>query len=165
MSQNILQEDGGELAESPAALPTTNTNTEESKHPGLRSSLVNVPVTPGIHLGEYASDSSSGAPSATSYFQHDISRLRETMAHDPELAASGEPTNKDILRRMSLSGGRERSDSLIDTDPRAANPTLGLSGGIISATFCIPHSLAYRKGADWVSGLARKLLIKSLTAI
>lgn len=151
MSQNILQEDGGELAESPAAF---STNTEDTIHPGLRPSLVNVPVTPGIHLGEYASDSSSGALPATSYFQHDIQTLRETMAHTAEQAASGTPSNKDILRRMSLSEGRTRSDSLIDIDPRAANPTLGLSGGIISATFCIPHSLEYRKGADWVSWFA-----------
>ena len=44
----------------------------------------------------------------------------------------------------------QRRDSLFEIDPRAANPSLGLSGGVISATFCIPHSLKYRKGQDWV---------------
>jgi trehalose 6-phosphate synthase/phosphatase len=53
---------------------------------------------------------------------------------------------------MSLaSPGMQRKDSLVEVDPRAANPSLGLTGGVISATFCIPHSLQYRKGADWVS--------------
>ncbi|CAK7229926.1 hypothetical protein SCUCBS95973_007396 [Sporothrix curviconia] len=36
------------------------------------------------------------------------------------------------------------------TDIRNSNPDLALSGNIISATFNIPHSLNYRKGADWV---------------
>jgi hypothetical protein len=35
-------------------------------------------------------------------------------------------------------------------DPRAANPSLGLSGGVISATFCIPHALQFTKGSEWV---------------
>jgi hypothetical protein len=53
---------------------------------------------------------------------------------------------------MSLSSpGLQRKDSIADADPRAANPGLGLSGGVISATFCIPHSLQLRNGADWVS--------------
>jgi trehalose 6-phosphate synthase/phosphatase len=46
---------------------------------------------------------------------------------------------------------------LADVDPRAANPSLGLSGGVISATFCIPHSLQLRSGADWVSNSGRAL--------
>ncbi|KAH6677306.1 glycosyltransferase family 20-domain-containing protein [Halenospora varia] len=71
------------------------------------------------------------------------------MAQSPSDAASGAKTNQEILRRMSLVGGLKRRDSLFDIDPRAANPSLGLSGGVISATFCIPHSLQYRKGKDW----------------
>jgi trehalose 6-phosphate synthase/phosphatase len=113
--------------------------------------LIDVPVTPGIHLGEYADPCGEDEPS---YFVHDIHRLRETMAQSPSAAASGAKSNHDILRRMSLNAGRERSDSWADIDPRAANPALNLSGGIISATFCIPHSLKYRKGQDWVSWLA-----------
>ncbi|EPE04302.1 glycosyltransferase family 20 protein [Ophiostoma piceae UAMH 11346] len=33
---------------------------------------------------------------------------------------------------------------------REKNPDLALSGNVISVTFNIPHSLEYRKGADWV---------------
>lgn len=73
------------------------------------------------------------------------------MAQSPSDAAAGATSNHEILRRMSLNAGQQRRDSLADIDPRAANPSLNLSGGVISATFCIPHSLKYRKGADWVS--------------
>ena len=37
---------------------------------------------------------------------------------------------------------------------REKNPDLALSGNVISVTFNIPHSLEYRKGADWVSAIA-----------
>jgi trehalose 6-phosphate synthase/phosphatase len=143
MAQDFSKE-GADFAESPR--PITS-GSSESVHPGLRPSLTKVPVTPGIHLGEYASDASGDSPS---YFTHDISKLRQTMAQSPSDAASGAKSNLEILRRMSLTGGLQRKDSLNEIDPRAANPSLGLSGGIISATFCIPHSLQYRKGADWV---------------
>ena len=143
MAQKFAEE-GAELAESPRPLAP---NRQESVHPGLHPSIVNVPVTPGITLGAYASDGSGESPS---YFTHNINQLRETMAQSPSDAASGAKSNQEILRRMSLTGGLKRQDSLNDLDPRAANPSLGLSGGIISATFCIPHSLQYRKGADWV---------------
>lgn len=52
----------------------------------------------------------------------------------------------DLLRRMS----HDASDPMVD--PQTAFPTLGLSGNIISATFCIPLSLGFRRGAGWVSG-------------
>jgi trehalose 6-phosphate synthase/phosphatase len=153
--QRFFEEGSAELAESPGPLPGTlkREDSDNSGHPGLRSSLVNVPVTPGIHLGEYETSGSSGGGSrpTTSYFHHDISKLRETMAQSPAEAATGAKSHRDILRRMSLTGSKQRRESLSEIDPRAENPTLGLSGGIISATFCIPHSLQYRKGQDWVS--------------
>lgn len=139
-----FSEQGAEFAESPRPL---GPQRQESLHPGLHPSLTNVPVTPGISLGAYASDGSGESPS---YFTHNINQLRETMAQSPSDAASGAKSNQEILRRMSLTGGPKRRDSLNEIDPRAANPSLGLSGGVISATFCIPHSLQYRKGADWV---------------
>ena len=140
-----FSEEGAEFAESPRLIAP---GRQESVHPGLHPSLTKVPVTPGIKLGEYASQGRTDSPS---YFTHNISNLRETMAQSPSDAASGAKSNQEILRRMSLTGGLKRQDSLNEIDPRAANPSLGLSGGVISATFCIPHSLQYRKGADWVS--------------
>lgn len=144
MSQKILEE-GDQVAESPRPLLP---DRQESIHPGLRPSLTNVPVTPGIHLGEY--DSEPRGPDEPSYFVHDIHRLRETMAQSPSAAAAGAETNRDVLRRLSLNARPASRESSADVDPRAANPALNLSGGIISATFCIPHSLKYRKGQDWV---------------
>lgn len=142
-----FSDQGAELAESPA--PLAPGGAQDTGHPGLRPSLTKVPVTPGIGLGEYSSESSTSDPS---YFTHDISNLRNAMAQSPSDAASGAKSHHEILRRMSLSSpGLQRKDSLVDVDPRAANPSLGLSGGVISATFCIPHSLQLRSGADWVS--------------
>ncbi|KAF3763929.1 family 20 glycosyltransferase [Cryphonectria parasitica EP155] len=42
---------------------------------------------------------------------------------------------------------RDRQVSI--SDIRSAYPSLALSGNVISATFNMPHSLRYRKGADW----------------
>ena len=49
----------------------------------------------------------------------------------------------------------QRKASLTDIDPRAAFPSLSLTGSVISAAFCVPYSLEYRKGSDWVSELSR----------
>lgn len=143
MVQNFHQE-GAPLVESPRPLLP---GRQESVHPGLRPSLTNIPVTPGITLGEYDSEQDT----EDSYFVADIKEPRETMAQSPSDAAAGATSNADILRRMSLSSADHKTGvPAVELDPRAANPTLGLSGGIISATFCIPHSLKLRKGADWV---------------
>ena len=155
MADRILQEDSAKLAESPKPLAENlPQESPDSIHPGQHPSIVNVPVTPGIHLGEYNSQSSHvGGRGEASYFRHDISKLREGMALSPTEAAHGASSGQEILRRMSLAGGRARSESIVDLDPKSSNPALGLSGGIISATFCIPHSLRYRKGQDWVCDL------------
>jgi trehalose 6-phosphate synthase/phosphatase len=134
------------LVESPQ--PIENLQRQESVHPGLHPSVTDIPVTPGIHLSTYASDSSGAV--AQSYFAHDVQKLRDQLAQSPSEAAAGAKSGHDILRRMSLSG-HQRQVSLTDVDPRAANLSLSLSGSVISATFCIPHSLQYRKGRDWVS--------------
>jgi trehalose 6-phosphate synthase/phosphatase len=158
MAQKFDKE-GAEIAES---LRPLLPDRQESVYPGLHPSLTNVPVTPGIHLNEYEGE---GNPSEPSYFAHDINKVRSAMAQSPTDAASGARSNREILRRMSLTTGLQRRDSLLDIDPRAANPSLSLSGGIISATFCIPHSLQYRKGADWVStffSICRAYLIRIL---
>ena len=152
MAQEFLKENSAELTESPEPIASSSrpltSESKESIHPGQRPSLVNVPVTPRIHQGEYVSEPSRAV---SSYFVPDFSNPREAVAQSPSDAASGAKSSHEILRRMSLSSSAKRQDSLHEVDPRAANPSLGLSGGVISATFCIPHSLQYRKGADWVS--------------
>lgn len=124
----------------------------ESTHPALQPSVTNVPVTPGIHTETYQHPDVGSAHSDTSqfYFSPEASKLSETMVEPPSPIEVPEESGIDILRRMSTSS-HHRSGSIVETDPRTAYPSLSLSGSIISATFCIPHSLLYRKGSDWVS--------------
>jgi hypothetical protein len=79
------------------------------------------------------------------HVQHALSRAA---LDSPSAVASGARSRAELLRRMSRSSNEL---NLVDADPRAAHPTLGLSGGVISATFCIPYCIGLRKGADWVS--------------
>jgi hypothetical protein len=122
--------------------------------PHVQPSMTQVPVTPGINFDTYRPyDTSPGdeTPRAASpgYFTH-----RESIASpdltdlSPSEVAATSKTTENLLGRMSLAAmGRRQSLSEI----RSAHPDLSLSGNIISATFNIPHSLAYIKGADWVS--------------
>ncbi|KAM3072154.1 hypothetical protein ACMFMF_007547 [Clarireedia jacksonii] len=142
-------EEPSEAADVPRPLPhrPAPLKKQVTQNPILSAAHSNIPVTPGIHLGAYTEE----LPPETeteSYFTEGFKRFN-SMAQSPSEAASGAKSNQEVLRRMSLSSGRERQDSLSDIDPRAAHPSLGLTGGIISATFCIQHSLQYRKGADW----------------
>lgn len=121
----------------------------ESGHPALQPSVVNMPVTPGIGLGAYDSTpESAGTAPAVSFFADELAR-KDNPASSGD-GAPGAESNQDILSRISSSRHPKRQDSLDEIDPRAANPSLGLSGGMISATFCIPHSLKFTKGTNWV---------------
>jgi hypothetical protein len=140
MAQNIPNE----VVSSPKPL---GPERQDSIHPGLLPSVTNVPVTPGIDLSTYASDiSTAGNPS---YFSDDVSQLRGQMAQSPSEAAAGAKTDEDVLQRLSLANA-SAPEPAVEADPRVANPSLSLSGSVISATFCIPHILEHRKGADWV---------------
>jgi trehalose 6-phosphate synthase/phosphatase len=122
---------------------------QDSGHPALQPEVVDPPVTPGIGLGAYEStpESIPSPPSAPLFAREAAQQDRPGSIGE---AAPGVESNQEILRRISLSGNPKRRQSLDEIDPRAANPSLGLSGGIISATFCIPHSLQYTKGSEWV---------------
>jgi trehalose 6-phosphate synthase/phosphatase len=121
-------------------------------------------VTPGITRETYDSEQSEEAEGGVglgspSYFSskdidHAIAAspapVEEGKSFEDQVA-TGANEGKEYLRRLSLAvmGGRRESLS----DIRATSPDLSLSGNIISATFNIPHSLKYRKGADWVSSV------------
>jgi hypothetical protein len=72
----------------------------------------------------------------------------DEISDSPVRATTGSRSSADLLRRLSLVDGDRPNTPEID--PRAAYPNLSLSGRIISATFCIPHSLEFRSGHDWV---------------
>lgn len=121
----------------------------ESGYPSLQPAVVDPPVTPGIGVGAYEPSPESAANGTASYFPGGLDGAQESKAEPPSEAAPEPESDRDVLRRISLSGPT-RQDSVDELDPRAAYPSLGLSGGIISATFCIPHSLRYTKGSEWV---------------
>lgn len=120
--------------------------------PSLQPSITQVPVTPGINFDTYRNRDADGqATGRTSpnYFSSReaaaTSRPDDTDLSPSEVAATA-TTTENLLSRMSLAAmGRRQSLS----DIRAAHPDLHLSGNVISATFNIPHTLAYNKGADW----------------
>lgn len=135
------------------------TATESSLPPHHRESIINIPVTPSIELRSYSPEYSRHTEATGSYFSeqpHDEvvaspDPLDDNMAaNPPEAVDSASMSGHDILRRMSKSS-RGRQESL--SDIRTTYPSLHLSGNVISATFNMPHSLKYRKGADWVSAL------------
>lgn len=145
------------LVESPRPLGPQRTDSVTSQgtgsstdsiaiHPALRPSVTNVPVTPGISQSTYRQP--PPVRNQSGYFSTTLNTLSEDM---PDTAAGldGASSGHEILRRMSLTGSSDRRDSVASVDPLAANPELALSGSVISATFCLPHSLRYRKGADW----------------
>lgn len=150
----------------PESLQRTITDDSDDLPPHFRSSVVNIPVTPGIGTTTYFSHESSrdstkygkqdaGSPSyfSAQHPDHDViaspDPLDDNMsAVTPDGADAAPISGHDILRRMSKSS-RNRRESVDDI--RTAYPALSLSGNVISATFNMPHSLKYRKGTDWVS--------------
>ncbi len=133
-------------------------------HPALHPSITNVPVTPGVALSGKSSYfqsppisptlrrtpqpfSSAGSNFSPSKRDADPpNRLPDSPTH----VVDGARTGAELLRRLSLIDGVHKKPELVDLDPRAAHPGLQLSGGVISVTFCIPHSVGFKEGADWV---------------
>ena len=125
-------------------------------HPALHPSVTNVPVTPAIESAEvrtYSDIPGQGGQIAAqpqwnsnSYY---APREDEKPPSSPTEYASGAKTPAELLRRLSLVDSNR--PVMPDMDLRALHPNLNLSGGIISATFCIPHSLGFQSGRDWVS--------------
>lgn len=157
MAENTKDSSSSGFAESPVSSGTPPRRPavlkkQITRHPALSPSITNVPVTPGIHLRAYEEHNTEGKSleiGDQNYFLQGFHHS-SIMAKSPSDATTGELSNQEVLHRMSLSAGRERQGSLSDLDPRAAHPSLGLTGRIISATFCIQQSLMYRKGSEWV---------------
>lgn len=111
----------------------------ETPRPVPSSAALDGSVTPGISPATYSAGGHS------SYFPAvDSSRLA-TPSPSAQLA---DPSNQPSALK---DGVPQRKASLTDIDPRAAFPSLDLTGSVISAAFCVPYSLEYRKGSDWVS--------------
>lgn len=163
--------DGGrqaDPAEPNIPRPSVPDRAESSLPPHLRPSVIEVPVTPGINRDAYESEASNrsdgggGADQADrGYFSrrdvdHAIaaSPAPDTTSQQGQsfqnMVDTGAKEGANFLRRLSVAvmGTQPSRESM--SDIRAISPDLALTGNIISATFNIPHSLKYRKGADWV---------------
>lgn len=151
------QHQGGQDASGQAqsSRPALDGRTESSLPAHFRSSVTSVPVTPGINPDTYRQTSEDNGDNGGqgAHSPNYFSRVGGTV--DPVTGApltsseaAGAITGDDIASRLSLAA-LERKESL--SEMQSAYPGLSLSGNIISATFNIPHSLRYHKGADWVS--------------
>ncbi|KAF2807930.1 uncharacterized protein BDZ99DRAFT_420584 [Mytilinidion resinicola] len=136
---------------------------QDDAHPALHPSITSVPVTPGVHLAGHSAyiepdqaEQSTQLPfdeqatpgpqwNANSYF----APKDKPRPASPTEAAAGARSGEDLLRKLSLIGDTVGKPDLADVDPRAAHPGLNLSGGVISATFCVPYQIGYSPGLDW----------------
>lgn len=131
--------------------------------------MTSVPVTPGVHdAGHSAYFQTDGDAKSTNTELHFDPEQAPRGPHwnanayfpppqdddnattSPSEVAAGARSGEELLRRLSLIGDPNRKPDLADVDPRAAHPSLNLSGGIISATFCVPYSIGYTPGFEWV---------------
>ncbi|EAQ91920.1 hypothetical protein CHGG_00155 [Chaetomium globosum CBS 148.51] len=151
----------------------------ESLPPHLLPSVIEVPVTPDITETHGRPDGDdigeAGHKSEPGYFsRHDVDHAIAASPGPDSTNLEGQSfQNKidigakegsDFMRRVSVAvmgsptntapgtvpGPEISTPSRVSmSDIRAISPDLALTGNIISATFNIPHSLKYRKGADW----------------
>ena len=141
-----------------------DTGAEENLPGHLQESITKVPVTPGITREAYESegDKTPSIGLTGGYFSrheadHAIaaSPLPGTTNVEGQSFQSkidtGAQEGTNFMRRLSVAVMGDHSASKESmTEIRAISPDLALTGNIISATFNIPHTLKYRKGADWV---------------
>jgi trehalose 6-phosphate synthase/phosphatase len=162
-------------AEPNNARPVVPERADSFLPPHLRPSVTEVPVTPDITEANGKSDGAAGVVGEPGYFsRHDVdhaiaaspgpdSTNREGQTFQNKID-TGAKEGTDFMKRLSvavmgsptniapsLAPGPEISTPSRESmsDIRAISPDLALTGNIISATFNIPHSLKYRKGADW----------------
>jgi trehalose 6-phosphate synthase/phosphatase len=74
---------------------------------------------------------------SNSYFGSQDSKINPTEVRS---------NSTELLRRMSLI---DTARPILDATPKQKFPQLKLSGRIISATICIPHSIGFQSGAPW----------------
>lgn len=153
MEQKPAPQENPPAHEQTSSRPPIGERADTLLPPSLQPSITQVPVTPGINFDTYRSRDTDGQATgrtSPSYFSREAAATSQPDITDlsPSEVAATATTTENLLSRMSLAAmGRRQSLS----DIRAAHPDLHLSGNVISATFNIPHTLAYNKGADWVS--------------
>lgn len=144
------------------------TERQDTGHPELSHVNTNIPVTPGIHNSAYidpnpsmtaasqyglppdrTASGASGAQWNSNYIEPSQS-TNGARPSSPTEAAAGARSPEELLRRLSLTVQPSKRPSEADFDPRVAYPGLGLTGHVISATFCVPYKISYSPEGDWV---------------
>lgn len=135
----------------------------QSVNPALHEGNTSVPVTPGVldwsevdrpYLAAEATRRESIAREQRDFSTPPVAvdGPSETghgrRPSSPSQAAAGARSPEEVLRRLSLVDSRPKAPTLEDINP-AQYPNLGLTGNIISATFCVPYKVGYRPGEDW----------------
>jgi trehalose 6-phosphate synthase/phosphatase len=163
MEQKPAAQEHPPAQEQAASRPPIGERADTLLPPSQIPSITQVPVTPGINFDTYQphdddDDDEATGTNSPGYFSREAvtsPQPNDTDLSPSEVAATAK-TTENLLGRMSLAAmGRRQSLSEI----RAAHPDLHLSGNVISATFNIPHTLAYNKGADWVSHVLLSALL------
>ena len=128
----------------------------QSVNPVHHESNTSVPVTPGIqdwsevdrpYLAAQAEETRREQRASQSQSRpvavDDPNSQNEHSAEaiSPSQADSGARSPEEVLRRLSLNDSRPSAATLEDIDP-AQYPNLGLTGSIISATFCVARSVS-----------------------
>ncbi|KAL5598550.1 hypothetical protein BROUX41_003520 [Berkeleyomyces rouxiae] len=106
-------------------------------------------ATPGIDSATYNNPISPSLEAQDSYFTRNDGFVNHSQTvNDPENtgAAQNGVIDSESHPLSQTQRNRRRRESL--STIRAANPSLSLSGNIISATFNIPHSLKYHSKGD-----------------
>ncbi|GME24367.1 Glycosyl transferase family 20 [Neofusicoccum parvum] len=157
-----MQYDSRESEAMPAEPARPEGESPEETHPALQSSVTAVPVTPDAHTASRSAYFEPDAPAeqhpAKAFDSEKLPRgpqwnpnsTGDDCASSPTDVAAGAKSPEEILRRLSRPSldSAEKAD-LADIDPKAAHPNLNLSGGVISATTCVPYSIGYSPGNDW----------------
>lgn len=128
------------LGEADISIPGTRTVSNENHvSPGTGSHIAR---NPPQHVLE-----SIGADASAEY-GHSSRNTGQSHSGASE-AAAGAWNGEELLRRLSLTGQSSRIDAEL-IDPRNAHPSLGLSGNVISASFCVPYKVGYTTTGEWV---------------
>lgn len=64
-------------------------------------------------------------------------------------ARAGAASPQDLLRRLSLVDSDPQQPSSESEKPRVSTSELGLSGNVISATFCVPYKIGLEEDGSW----------------
>lgn len=126
-----------------------------SVNPALRDENTSIPVTPGVadwHAVDYPGQPVKGPGQHSMLGRGQPAPARAAQGRrlsSPSEAAAGARSPEEVLRRLSLTSKPTKEVDALELDPQSAHPSLGLSGNVISATFCVPYKIGYSPGSDW----------------